>query len=87
MTKALATLVSIFWLCGAASAASVVNKDDQPRTIIVTQGGSKSEIVVNSGETVSFCQSGCFVTMPNGDREALSGAEAIEISGGVAHIR
>ena len=69
---------------GPAFAASAVNLDSEPRTLIVTEGGSKSELAVGAGETVEFCPSGCFVTLPNGDREALTGSETIEISGGQA---
>lgn len=72
---------------GTAMAASAVNLDSEPRTLIVTEGGSKSELMLAGGETVQFCPSGCFVTMPNGDREALSGAETIEISNGAAKIK
>ena len=72
---------------GMAIAASVVNLDAEPRTLIVTEGGSKSELAVAAGQTVEFCANGCFVTLPNGDREALTGTEIIEISGGAARIR
>lgn len=72
---------------GQAIAASAVNLDNEPRTIIVTEGGNKQEIALGAGETVEFCSGGCFVTMPNGDREALTGAETIEISGGVGKIK
>lgn len=68
-------------------AASAVNRDSEPRTLIVTEGGSKSELALAGGETVEFCPSGCFVTLPNGDLEALTGSETIEISGGVARIK
>ena len=71
----------------AAHAASAVNLDAEPRTLIVTEGGSKSELALAAGETVEFCRGGCFVTMPNGDRQALTGSETIEISGGVARIK
>jgi len=71
---------------GAAS-ASAVNKDGEPRTLIVTEGGSKTELSLAAGETVEFCSGGCFVTMPNGDREVLTGSETIEISDGVARIK
>ena len=54
-------------------AASAINLDSEPRTLIVTEGGSKSELALAGGETVNFCPSGCFVTMPNGDLEALTG--------------
>ncbi|GAA4115971.1 hypothetical protein GCM10023067_18210 [Aminobacter aganoensis] len=74
-------------MSGAAHAASAVNLDTEPRTLIVTEGGSKTELALAAGETVEFCSNGCFVTMPNGDREALTGAETVEISGGVARIK
>lgn len=74
-------------MSGAAYAASAVNLDSEPRTLIVTEGGSKTELALAAGETVEFCSDGCFVTMPNGDREALTGAETVEISGGVARIK
>ena len=70
-----------------AAAASVVNRDSEPRTLVVTEGGTRSELALAGGETIEFCPSGCFVTMPNGDLEALTGAETIEITGGVARIR
>ena len=68
-------------------AASAVNKDAETRTLIVTEGGSKTELALAAGETVEFCPNGCFVTLPNGDLEALTGSETVEISGGVARIK
>lgn len=72
---------------GQALAASATNFDSQPYTLLVTEAGSQSELALAAGETVQFCASGCFVTLPNGDREALSGSEVIEISGGQAKIK
>jgi hypothetical protein len=71
----------------AALAASAVNLDSEPRTLIVTEDGARSELAIAAGETVEFCASGCFVTLPNGDREALTGSETLEISGGAARIK
>ena len=82
--------VAAFALMASAArliGASAVKMDSEPRTLIVTEGGSKSELRSGAGETVEFCANGCFVTMPNGDREALTGSETIEISGGVARIK
>ena len=61
--------------------------DSEPRTLIVTEGGSKSELALAAAKPSSFCPNGCFVTLPNGDLEALTGSETIEISGGVARIK
>ena len=47
---------------GKAHAASAVNLDSEPRTLIVTEGGSKTELALGAGETVEFCPAGCFVT-------------------------
>ena len=49
--------------------------------------GHHAEIAIGAGDTVQFCPNGCFVTMPNGDREALNGSETIEISGGIGKIK
>jgi hypothetical protein len=86
----LKTLVAAFALLAAgasAQAANAVNLDSEPRTLIVTEGGNKSELALAGGESIDFCPSGCFVTMPNGDIEALTGSETVEISGGVARIK
>jgi hypothetical protein len=82
----IATLVLSAAATGAY-AASAVNMDSEPRTLVVTEGGSKGELPIGPNETVDFCQSGCFVTLPNGDIEALTGSETVEISGGVARIK
>lgn len=70
-----------------AHAASVTNNDADPHTLVVTEDGSKTELTVGGGQTLSFCSNGCFVTMPDGDRTALSGSEKIQISGGRATIQ
>ena len=87
MLKSLVAAMAFLAAAGSAHAASAVNMDKEPRTLIVTEGGSKSELALAGGETVDFCPNGCFVTLPNGDLEALTGSETIEISGGVARIK
>lgn len=80
-------LAALLAMSGTGMTASAVNLDSEPRTLIVTEGGNKSELALPAGQTVEFCPNGCFVTMPNGDREALTGSETIEISGGVGRIK
>ena len=87
MWKSLVAAVAVAASLSSANAASAVNKDAETRTLVVTEGGSKSELALAGGETVEFCPSGCFVTLPNGDLEALTGSETVEISGGVARIK
>ncbi len=87
MWKSLIAVSVLLSVSGSALAASAVNNDSDPRTLIVTEGSSKRELTLGPGETVEFCPSGCFVTMPNGDLEALTGSETIESSGGVARVK
>jgi len=87
MKKFCLAFAGLLALSGTGMTASAVNLDSEPRTLVVTEGGNKSELALAGGETVEFCANGCFVTMPNGDREALTGSETIEISGGVAKIK
>jgi hypothetical protein len=87
MMKPVMATAALLCLGTTAFGASAVNLDSEPRTLIVTEGGNKTELALGGGETVEFCQGGCFVTMPNGDRQALTGSETIEISGGVARVK
>lgn len=72
---------------GSAAAASITNKDAQSQVLIVTEAGDKIEMVVEAGATVNFCPTGCFVTMPSGDRETLAGSETLDIVNGAAVIK
>ncbi|TPJ73995.1 hypothetical protein [Mesorhizobium sp. B2-7-1] len=87
MWKSVVAAIALLALSGSAFAASAINRDAQTRTLVVTEGGAKSELTLAAGETVEFCSSGCFVTLPNGDLEALTGSETVEISGGAARIK
>jgi hypothetical protein len=72
---------------GHAWAANAVNKDTETQIIVVTENGGRSELEIEAGASAEFCQNGCFVTFPNGDREALTGSETVEISGGAGHVK
>jgi hypothetical protein len=87
MKKTILTVLAVLALNGVANAASVINRDADPVTLLVTEGSDKVELSVGPGETVEFCSAGCFMTLPNGDREVLTGAETVEISGGAASIK
>jgi hypothetical protein len=78
---------AVLAFAAAANAATVTNNDGASIMIVVTEGGQQTEVGVGPGETVTFCNGGCFVTMPNGDRETLAGGETVEISGGKAAIK
>lgn len=63
----------------AAYAAKVTNLDNVTHTLTITEGENKIELNIGPGETIDICPSGCFVTMPNGDREVLTGQETLQI--------
>ena len=87
MWKSLIAVPVLLYAAGGALAASAVNMDAEPYTLVVTEGSSKQELTVGAGETLEFCAGGCFVTLSNGDIEALTGSETVEISEGVARIK
>ena len=87
MTKYLVAVLFGAISIASAQAASVKNNDANAQTLVVTEGSNKTQLQVGAGETVEFCSSGCFVTFPNGDREALTGNETVEISGGKVSIK
>lgn len=80
-------VIATLAVSGAASAASLTNKDADSHTVVVTEGGVRNELAVAGGETVTFCNGGCFLTLPNGDRAALAGPETVEIVNGQAVIK
>lgn len=86
MKTILAALFSVA-LAAQAQAATITNTDGQAHSLVVTEAGVTSDLVVGPGETVSACDAGCFLTMPNGDRETLAGSETVEIVGGKAVLK
>jgi hypothetical protein len=70
-----------------AVAASVTNKDADVQVLVIVEDGSRVEVAVEPGSTETICSSGCFVTLPNGDRIALTGGETVELEGGSASVK
>lgn len=86
IVKSTGTAAVLVMSAGLAHAASLENKDANTQTITVTEDGVRNELAVAAGEVINFCGGGCFITMPNGDRAALSGGEAVQIVDGAAII-
>lgn len=84
--RAIGVLTATLLAGQTAHAASLINQDGETHTLVVTENGVKSELVIGAGETVSFCATGCFITLPNGDRAALAGTESVELVGSDAII-
>jgi hypothetical protein len=87
MKRVFATAILLSAVCMPAYAVSLTNKDQDGHTMVVTEGGVRSEVAIASGETLSVCDGGCFVTFPNGDRAALAGTETVEIINGTGTIQ
>lgn len=69
-----------------AIAATVTNRDETVQTLTITEGTEQVKLSIGPGESVEICPGGCFVTMPNGDREVLTGSERLEIEAGRGRI-
>ncbi|MDF1635138.1 hypothetical protein [Mycoplana sp. MJR14] len=86
--RVLATMLLLSTTVAApAFAASITNKDGDSVVVTIVENGNRTELPLGAGETESVCPSGCFVTLPNGDRVALNGDETVEISGGSASVK
>ncbi|MFZ2102187.1 MAG: hypothetical protein WAU86_16655 [Oricola sp.] len=87
MNRVSVAVIAILAGTVAANSATLTNKDADSQTVVVTEGGVKNELAIASGETVTICNGGCFLTLPNGDRAALAGTETVEIVNGQAVIK
>lgn len=74
-------------MAAPALAATVTNRDGQTQVLVIVEGGNRTEVAVEPGATQTICPSGCFVTLPNGDRVGLAGGETVDIEGGAASIK
>jgi predicted porin len=81
MKTRIATILAAAIFASAANAATLINKGGEAVTVVVTEDGQKNEVTAGAAETVQFCMAGCFVTLPNGERQALTGTETVEIEG------
>lgn len=87
MYKVLVSALVLSVSAGSALAASVTNKDSSNQILVVTEDGAKREVAIEAGASVEICPAGCFITLPSGDRETLSGSEKLDIINGAAVIR
>ncbi|MEL6436558.1 MAG: hypothetical protein AAFP99_07160 [Pseudomonadota bacterium] len=81
-----ASSAAIALAVGSASAANVSNNSAQQITLVVTENGNRGEVILAVGQTQALCPTGCFITLPGGDRIVLSGGETVTITDGKALI-
>ena len=72
----------IFGFCGVATAADITNLDGEDHILTVTQDGVRSDHPITQSETLTLCESGCFLLFPSGTMLPLSGDESLSIEKG-----
>ncbi|MBN9031298.1 MAG: hypothetical protein BGO05_19105 [Rhizobiales bacterium 63-7] len=87
MKRVFSVLAVFLALTGIGHAATVTNKGTDTVVLVVVENGSRIDVALDAGMSESLCASGCFVTLPNGDRIALDGGETVEIIDGSAVIK
>lgn len=87
MIKFLAATAVLVSVAGGAFAASVSNTGSSPVVLTVVEDGNRTEVAIDAGASETICPSGCFLTLPNGDRIGLEGGEIVEIKDGAATIK
>lgn len=89
MVKSLTAIafVAVSILANDAHAATIKNTDQKSQSLVVTEAGSRRDVLLKADQTVDLCPKGCFVTFPNGDRFAIKASDTIEINGNRASFR
>ena len=87
MKNIMAATFLVLSLSSGAIAATVTNAGSGAVVLVVVENGNRMEISIDAGSSEQICPSGCFVTLPNGDRVGLEGGETVEIKDGAATIR
>ncbi|WP_115669223.1 hypothetical protein [Ciceribacter selenitireducens] len=87
MKKFLTGLMMFLGAANGAWAASVTNGGTAAIVLQVVEDGNRSEVAIDAGASETICPSGCFVTLPNGDRLGLEGGETVEIKDGSATVK
>ena len=87
MKRIITVLAAFLALTGIGHAATVTNKGSDTVVLVVVENGSRMDVAVDAGMSESLCSSGCFVTLPNGDRIALDGGATVKIIDGSAVIK
>jgi hypothetical protein len=80
-------LMGAVLVAGQAFAASVHNAGSSAVVLVVVEDGNRTELSLDAGGSDVICASGCFLTLPNGDRIGLAGGENVEIKDGSVSIK
>ncbi len=72
---------------GLVQAATLINVGSEPVVVQVSESSGRMDVSLDPGSQEDVCPTGCFLTLPSGDRIGLAGGETVEIDKGTAHIR
>jgi hypothetical protein len=82
----LALLVALAGI-GSAQAATLMNSGSDAVVVQVADADGRFDVSLDPGASEEVCPSGCFVTLPNGDRIGLGGSETVDIRDGSATVQ
>lgn len=79
-------LVSLM-IGGPATALTLINEDEEPRTVTIKVGDIKSRIVISAQELTTIdCQTGCTLQLASGDKATFVDEDEVVISEGAFSI-
>lgn len=79
-------VVSVLLPAGV-QAATLINTGSEAVVVQVSEASGRMDVSLDPGAQEDICPSGCFLTLPSGDRIGLAGGETIELENGTAHIK
>ncbi|AQX30908.1 MULTISPECIES: hypothetical protein [Bartonella] len=71
------TLFSVFSM--KVFAATVKNNGLTVQLLIIAEGSARSNISLDTGQMITVCTKGCFITFSNKDNYAIKADDTIEI--------
>ncbi len=79
-------LLAAFTTFDHAVAATLTNSGSSAVVVQVADSSGRYDVSLEPGASEDVCPSGCFVTLPNGDRIGLGGQETVDIHDGAASV-
>lgn len=86
MDRIALALLATFTGFDIAAAATLSNTGANQIVVQITDENGRYDLSLDAGASEDVCPSGCFLTLPNGDRIGLSGPEKVKINGASASV-
>lgn len=80
-------VASLLLSAGSPMAATLINAGSEPVVVQVSEASGRVDVSLDPGAQEDVCPSGCFLTLPSGDRIGLAGGETVELENGSAHVK